>query len=705
MLAIRIYPTRVILVSTLLHQTLPMDHVLFDNIAGQLPLTDPKWFTTVTDYGYDPGTQARNPEVNPVTEYWVSFLTNVEQFNLVKDKLLAQYNQYRTNGTITRLPLTVYQEQYNNIYDGAYDVFWVLEQNWFERMGPDNFRVNLHGYGEPVATTGTILPNPILPNQVFTIAESASVGAVIGTVEGFNPGVNIEPNPTLPFSYDPSTGTLAVSNTLDYESESEYSISIGNTPITIYVLDEAESPVYERTEYIFYTQSSTRPGDVIGTVNATIIGDSGLKPSYSIVSGNDNGSFSIDPYTGDIVVLNMGGILDNHIIGVSDNHGTTVTCTLRVLDDPIFTTHRFTIAATVTNGAIVGQIIETGYTLRYTDGIFELQGDNLVVVNNQELNPGTYEIDIDTGSATPVKCFIYVPDVSSGVPGISGAIEYWVSSEASNGTSLGTPELNYDSYSITPSTIFGINSATGEIYVIASSLLTPSTYTVNVNNSDETLTTPITIVAYAVATEADFEFTVASNAPVGTLLGNIGGASPYTLSSGGYGTLSLGVTGDITVASNPVSATQFTVSDDQGSDITVAISLSDGDTSEEGFTGILLSGQEGQSVATHTDVLYSVGPVGFGQGTLQVAPDNTTPPKRTMAGSVVVSIPTTLSYTFGVSAEATQAMLDALLPLYANQTSIKVSVTGTDWDATIVEINFSYSDTISVNLTCMSVVQ
>lgn len=664
-----------------------MDYIYFDDIEGELPIIDPEWFRTETEYGYDPVTQAKNPDVNPVTEYWVSFLTNVEQFNLVKDKLLDQYNQFRTDGTVTRLPLTVYQEQSANTYDGTYDIFWVLEPNWFERIGPGNFRVTLHGYGEPLDTA-------ILPNQVFTIVESASVGHVIGIVEGFNPNSNIESNPNIPFSYDPATGTLAVSDSLDYDSESEYSITIGGTPITIYVLDEAEAPLYERTDYIFYTQRDTRPGTVIGTVTATIQGDSGLKPNYSIVSGNESDNFSIDPYTGSIVALNMTGIVDNHIIGVSDSHGATITCTLRVLDDPVFTTYRFTIAATVTIGAIVGQVIEPGYTLSYTDGIFELQGDNLVVVNNQELTSGTYEIDIDTGSATPVKCFIYVPDISEN-------IEYWISSESSNGTLVGNPELDYDVYSISPNTIFGINSATGDIYVIASSLLIPSTYTVNVTNSDNTLTTPVTIVSYAVATEADFEFTVASNAPVGTLLGNIGGSPPYTLSSGSYGNFSLGVTGDITVASSPVSATQFTVLDDQGADITVAISLSDGDTPDGGFTGIVMPGQEGQSVATSNNVLYSVGPVGFGQGTLQVAPDNTTPPQRTIAGSVVVSIPPTLSFTLRVNAEVTQDMLDALLPLYANSTGIKVSVPGKDWDATIVEITYSYSDTISVNLTCM----
>jgi len=684
-----VYPARVILVSGTPHQTILMDHILFDDIKDQLPIVNPEWFRTETDYGYDPVTQAKNPDFNPVTEYWVSFLTDVEQFNLIKDKLLDQYNKYRTEELVTRLPLTVYQEQSDNTYDGTYDVFWVLEPNWFERIGA-NFRVTLHGYGEPQDPTGAILPN-----QVFTISESASVGAVIGTVEGFNPSSNIESNPNIPFSYDPATGTLAVSKTLDYETEPEYSITIGNTPITIFVLDEAEAPFHERTDYIFYTQSNTSPGSVIGTVNATVQGDSGLIPSYSIVSGNDNGSFSIDPYNGDIVVLSMKGILDNHIVGVSDNHGTTVTCTLRILDNPRFSTHRFTIAATVDNGAIVGQIIEPGYTLSYTGQIFELQGDNLVVVNNQELNPGTYDIEIDTGSTTPVQCFIYVAE-------ISGNIEYWVGSGSSNGTLVGNPELNYDSYVINPSTIFGINSATGDIYVIASSLLTPSTYTVNVGNSDSTLTTPITIVVYAVATEADFEFTVASTAPVSTLLGNIGGTSPYTLARGSYGNFSLGVTGDITVASNPVSATQFTVSDSNESEITVVIALSD-DAPAGGFTGLVLNGQEGQSVATSNNVLYSVGPVGFGQGTLQVAPDNTTPPQRSLAGSVVVSIPPTLSYTLGVSAEVTQAMLDALLPLYANSTSIKVSVPGKDWDATIVEMSYSYSDTVSVLLTCMSI--
>jgi hypothetical protein len=667
-----------------------MDYILFDDIEDQLPLIDPEWFRSETEYGYDPVTQAKNPDVNPVTEYWTSFLTTSEQFNLVRIKLLAQLNQYRTNGEVTRLPITVAQEQSANIYDGTYEVFWVLEHNWFERLGSDKFRVNLHGYGVPIESFGSILPN-----QVFTVSESALIGSVVGIVEGFNAGSDIESNPNVPFSYNPATGTLAVSKKLDYESEAEYTVTIGTTPLTIYVLDEAETPYHERTDYVFYTQRSSSPGSVIGSVTASIQGESGLAPQYAIVSGNSGGNFSIDPFTGDIVVLTMVGISDNHILSVNDGHGTLLTCTLRVLDAPIFPTYRFTISSTVQVGAVVGVVAQAGYTLSYSDGIFELQGTNLVVANTQDLQPGTYEISIDTGTDTPVQCFIYVSAVSD--------FEFWIPSDSSNGTQVGNPGLNYDGYQISPSSIFGINSVTGDIYVVASSLLTPSTYNITISDTGGLLTTPIAVVVYAVATEADFEFTVAPDIAISTVVGNIGGTAPYSLKSGSFGEFTLGVTGDITVSSTPVSSTQFTVTDDLESDITVVITASDSSvTGDDAFIGTVVSGQQGQSVATLANVLFSIGPVGFGQGSLTCKPDNTAGAVRTLAGSVVVGLPASLTYTLSVSADVTQAMLDALEPIYQNSSTLKVSVPGKDWDATMVELSYNYSDSIGVSLVCMS---
>ena len=666
-----------------------MDYILFDDLEDELPLVGPDWFRVETEYGYDPVTQARNPDITPVAEFWVSFLANTDQFELIKNKLLAQYNLYINDDEVTRLPITIHQDQTYNVHDGQYDVFWQLDPEWFTRLGSNEFEVKLHGYGEPIGNLGAILPN-----QVFTISESVSIGTIIGIVQGFNDKATIQSNPNLPFSYDPKTGTLAVSKKLDYEKESEYSITIGSTTVVVYVLDEIETPKYDRTDYVFYTQSSISPGSVIGSVTAIIQGESGLTPNYSIVSGNDNNNFAIDPVTGDLVVLNMAGILDNHVVGINDGHNTSLSCTLRILDDPIFSSYRFSIDESVSNGAIVGQIVEPGYNLSYTDSIFELQGDNLVIVNNQELKSGTYELNINTGTNNTLSVFVYVSTLSSNR-------EFWLAADSSNGSLVGNPELNYDSYSIAPNNVFDINSVTGDIHVIASSLLTPSTYTVTVSNSNKQSTTSISIVVYAVSTEADFEFSIAPSAPLNTIVGNIGGVSPYTLTSGSFGDFALLSSGDISVDSSPVSATQFTVTDSENSEITIVITLTD--TSEDGFVGIVLPGQEGQSVVNTPNVLYSIGPVGFGQGTLQITPDNTQPASRTLAKSVVFSIPTSLTYTFNVSGNVTQDMLNEIVKLYTNTSTTKVSVPGIDWEAIVVELSFSYSDSISVDFVCMSV--
>lgn len=666
-----------------------MDYILFDDLEDELPLVGPDWFRVETEYGYDPITQARNPDITPVAEFWVSFLANTDQFELIKNKLLAQYNLYINDDEVTRLPITIHQDQTYNVHDGQYDVFWQLDPEWFTRLGSNEFEVKLHGYGEPIGNLGAILPN-----QVFTISESVSIGTIIGIVQGFNDKATIQSNPNLPFSYDPKTGTLAVSKKLDYEKESEYSITIGSTTVVVYVLDEIETPKYDRTDYVFYTQSSISPGSVIGSVTAIIQGESGLTPNYSIVSGNDNNNFAIDPVTGDLVVLNMAGILDNHVVGINDGHNTSLSCTLRILDDPIFSSYRFSIDESVSNGAIVGQIVEPGYNLSYTDSIFELQGDNLVIVNTQELKSGTYELNINTGTNNTLSVFVYVSTLSSNR-------EFWLAADSSNGSLVGNPELNYDSYSIAPNNVFDINSVTGDIHVIASSLLTPSTYTVTVSNSNKQSTTSISIVVYAVSTEADFEFSIAPSAPLNTIVGNIGGVSPYTLTSGSFGDFALLSSGDISVDSSPVSATQFTVTDSENSEITIVITLTD--TSEDGFVGIVLPGQEGQSVVNTPNVLYSIGPVGFGQGTLQITPDNTQPARRTLAKSVVFSIPTSLTYTFNVSGNVTQDMLNEIVKLYTNTSTTKVSVPGIDWEAIVVELSFSYSDSISVDFVCMSV--
>jgi len=698
-----------------------MDYILFDDIATELPLVAPEHFRQYTDYNYDPATGTQTTE--PVTEYWVSFLVqDVDTFIEVKSKLINQLAEYRS-GNIVRLGLTVSSQQSLGDDDGSYSIFWVLE-DWYSRLGSSEFLVTLHGYGEPTQTQLAIVEG-----QSFSVSEDANTGTVVGTILGFSESALLTGRPDLPFSYDATSGTLSVSGSLNYEETDEYTLTIGNTPVTVYVLDIAEAPLADRPDYDFYVKTDGfSSGSSLGKIEVTVQGDTGIKPVFSIVSGNTGNNFAIDPYTGELIMLSLGGLSDGHIVTVSYGTGLTVSCVIHLLtaDNQLqLPTQRFNLNPLPATNQVVGTY-PTGlsYSLASPNFSFDINSSNqLVVVDGTQINEQLLELSVigtdANGNTGEFTTFVNVYDPTK----LTQTQEFWIAVDSSNGSSVGQVSIDAAeslalSYTLTPSTVFSIVSDTGDIIITAASILAVGTYLLTVTATPALPNTPITktvrVIVYDVATESDLALVVADTATIGVVVGTLGTLQyPVTLSNGNLASYGLDVnTGQITVTAVPVVSTSFTVVDSSGDSLAVNIQLESEQTdttdTSDTYLGDVFAGQSGQAIATLSNIRYSVGSVGFGQGSLQVVPDNTdTGYNRNLGGGVVLNKPASISYKLSISTEVTPAMLNLLTQYWDSPPTetYLVSVDGTDWDCYLVSYQASYADTRSVQLTLVSVLE
>ncbi|XP_040282633.1 protocadherin-16 [Bufo bufo] len=117
------------------------------------------------------------------------------------------------------------------------------------------------------------------------------------------------------FSVDPYTGEVRLLEPLDSMSPRERTVfvqasDLGEPPLSttavliIYVREEAaRGPKFPRDANEFSISENSQHGSVVGSVKATHNGGSSGRISYSILSGNENGAFTISPNTGQITVL------------------------------------------------------------------------------------------------------------------------------------------------------------------------------------------------------------------------------------------------------------------------------------------------------------------------------------------------------------------------------------------------------------------
>ena len=120
---------------------------------------------------------------------------------------------------------------------------------------------------------------PILPYQVFSIAENATIGTVVGTVayvdvdEGLNGNVTcLQTNLQERFEVDPLTCEIVLQSSLDYEYANEYSLQL--------LLQDGGGLKTNGTVFIHVSNVNEPPSILVPQEQLTIMSDTSL---YSII--------------------------------------------------------------------------------------------------------------------------------------------------------------------------------------------------------------------------------------------------------------------------------------------------------------------------------------------------------------------------------------------------------------------------------------
>lgn len=400
---------------------------------------------------------------------------------------------------------------------------------------------------------------PVPQGFSTTVDENLANGIAVGTVTSKDADVNSHITYSLTagndlgaFAIDAQTGVVTVADTtkLDYETVKSFILTVkvsdgsnaADTTVTVLLnnLNDNRPVVNDAT---FQVNENASIGTLVGTVRGTDA--DGDKLTYSIESGNDVGSFSIDSATGAIMIAD-GSQLDYEAktsytltvrasdvpaptLGLTayqqvkqlfasstlETEVATITINVNDLNDNTPVPQGFTknIDENTATGTMVGQVTATdadaGSTLTY-----EITSGN---------EAGAFAIDETTGEIKvadagkldyeTVKGFILSVKVSDGTqnemttvtinltnlndnhPVVDDAV-FGVEENAAIGTSVGTVHgsdgdgdtLSYSIVSGNEDGAFSINAATGEVTVADSSLLdyeAKTAYVLNVQARDE----------------------------------------------------------------------------------------------------------------------------------------------------------------------------------------------------------------------------
>lgn len=192
--------------------------------------------------------------------------------------------------------------------------------------GTDSANPPLSGTGQVTVNIGNVNEKPTIENKSLNIAENTPNGTVIGTVTATDPdgasGLRYSitaGNLGGVFSIDPLTGELSVNNSsiLNFEARQVIIVTVtatdsngvggltGSGTVAVTLNNVNDAP--EIADAAFTILENSAAGTVLGTMAATD-DDAGQKVTYSIVSGNTNGAFTIDPNTGKITVANAAAL-------------------------------------------------------------------------------------------------------------------------------------------------------------------------------------------------------------------------------------------------------------------------------------------------------------------------------------------------------------------------------------------------------------
>ncbi|MGX9543255.1 Ig-like domain-containing protein, partial [Shewanella sp. A22] len=343
-----------------------------DNWYGQVPL-----ITYTTNTG---GTATLTIEITPVDDptITVNDLNTVTEDQIAKGNVLdndsdpdsdLEVSSFEVNNEIFKAGQTAILDNGQLIIntDGSYT--FTPDENWNGQVPVITYTTNT---GSEATLTIDVTPINDFPefdskNYSFNYLENSSDTTVIGTVsatdpEGKDVSYSIVSGDTNGwFEIDPVTGVISLTpagvtaaandfevmaNVHDLVVGASDGVNTSNINVTLTELDVNEGPEFTppvgETSYSFNYLENSSDTTVIGTVSAT--DPEGKDVSYSIVSGNGDGWFEIDPVTG-VISLTPDGVtalandfelMDNvHdlVVGASDGVNTSnINVTLTELD-------------------------------------------------------------------------------------------------------------------------------------------------------------------------------------------------------------------------------------------------------------------------------------------------------------------------------------------------------------------------------------
>ncbi|MDZ4689197.1 MAG: cadherin domain-containing protein [Planctomycetaceae bacterium] len=162
-------------------------------------------------------------------------------------------------------------------------------------------------------------PPIFVPPTTFSVTENRSVGTVVGEVNAVDPENRpltyslVGGNPNGQFGINASTGVITVAKpTIDFETTPQFVLQVkaqdNGSPVmsatqnvTVNVTNLNEAPTF-LAPTAFAVAENTPVGVVVGTLQTA--DPEGNAVTYTIVGGNTNNAFTINPTAGEIIVNN-----------------------------------------------------------------------------------------------------------------------------------------------------------------------------------------------------------------------------------------------------------------------------------------------------------------------------------------------------------------------------------------------------------------
>ncbi len=430
----------------------------------------------------------------------------------------------------------------------------VVANDGVQSSTPQTVTINLTDVNDNAPVVG--------PGQSFTIAEGILDATGVGTVAA----TDLDTNTTLTwaiidtaggrFDIDPGTGEIVVADAslLDFEAAQVHTVTVvaddgiqSSTPetVTINITDVNDNAPVIDTGQSFTVAEDTANGGLVGSVTASDV-DTNTTLTWTLVA-DAGGRFTIDPNTGDILVLDV-NLLDfegspTHTVGVVANDGVqnssqqSVVISLTDVNDVAPTIdpgQEFTVSEDAAVGFVLGKATSSdpdtvgtaqNWTIvsGNTDSIFSIDAATGAIsvsdttgLDRETTASYTLTLQVEDGvnaSATETVT-INVTDVNDTAPTIVSPLPgaFTILENSSLGTTVGTlTALDLDTVGSLqkwqiaggdPNGVFQIDPETGEISVADSTLLDHElqpVYTLDVLVSDGVQDSATGVVQIAVA--------------------------------------------------------------------------------------------------------------------------------------------------------------------------------------------------------------